>query len=153
MPEMLTTTVDKFTFRVPVDRMYSEEGLWVLPATGAGALRVRVGVADYVQQHAGDVAFADVEPVGTRLAVGDDLGSIETIKATLSLAAPVAGVVVEVNPELKTAPEVVNQDPYGEGWLAVVEVADAGDWKAGLMSPEAYLVRVKALADAEVNAP
>ena len=153
MPEMLSTTVDKFTFRVPTDRMYSAEHLWVLPLPGRDPMRVRVGMSDYLQQRTGDMAFADVEPAGTRVALGEEFGSVETIKVNLSLACPVAGVIVEINPSLETAPEVVNQDPYGEGWLAVLEVPDPEGWKAGLLAPEAYLTQVMTQAEAEVSAP
>ena len=83
--------------------------------------RVRVGLTDYLQQLNGDVAFAHVKPVGTKLAVGDEIAELETIKANVSLFAPVSGTVVEVNPDLDLSPEIINQEPYGKGWLAVIE--------------------------------
>ena len=75
MPQYLEMTADKFTFRVATDRLYSAEGVWVLPEPGDK--RVRVGLADYLQQHNGDVAFANVKPVGTELAAGGQFAEIE----------------------------------------------------------------------------
>ena len=95
MPEYLETTADKFTFRVATDRLYTPQGVWVLPEPGGA--RVRVGLADYLQQHNGDVAFANVKPAGTRLAAGDQFAEIETIKAMVDLHAPISGTIVEVN--------------------------------------------------------
>ena len=102
MPEYLEMTADKFTFRVATDRLYTAEGVWVLPEPGS--TRVRVGLADYLQQHNGDVAFANVKPVGTRLAAGDQFAEIETIKAMVDLHAPISGTIVEVNAALNMAP-------------------------------------------------
>ena len=80
-------TADKFTFRVAMDRLYSPEGVWVLPQPDS--TRVRVGLADYLQQHNGDVAFASVKAAGTKLAAGDQFAEIETIKAMVDLHAPI----------------------------------------------------------------
>jgi len=107
MPDYLETTVDKFTFRVATDRLYSREGVWAL----AEGKRVRIGLTDFMQQRSGDVAFAEVKPVGTALALGDEVASIETIKVDIALGSPVAGSVVEVNQALSEAPEAINQDP------------------------------------------
>jgi glycine cleavage system H protein len=145
MPNFLETVVDKFTFKVATDRYYTAEGLWAL----AEGKKVRIGLSDFLQQRSGDVAFADVKPVGMRLAYGDEVAGIETIKVTVSLASPVSGMVVEVNPEMESAPEAINQDPYGKGWLAVIE---ANDWEADktrLLDPQTYFVQMKAEAEEE----
>ncbi len=88
---------------------------------------MRIGLSDFLQQRSGDVAFAEVKPVGTALNFGDEVAVIETIKVNISLASPVSGKIVEVNPAMETAPEAINQDPYGAGWLAVIE---ATDWES-----------------------
>jgi glycine cleavage system H protein len=119
MPKYLEMTADKFTFRVVTDRLYSPDGVWVLPEPGSP--RFRVGVADYLQQHNGDVAFANVKAVGTKLAAGGQFAEIETIKAMVDLHAPISGTIVEVNAALNMAPEGINQAPYEAGWLAVIE--------------------------------
>ena len=119
----METTVDKFTFKVATDRFYSAEGVWAKEENG----RVRIGLSDFVQQRSGDVAFAEIKPVGTVLAVSEEVAVIETIKVNITFTSPVSGKIVEVNPAMKDAPEAINQDPYGAGWLAVIEVAD---WEA-----------------------
>lgn len=145
MPEHLEAMIDKFTFRVAADRLYTRQGAWAhLEDTG----RVRVGVSDYLQQSSGDVAFAEVKAEGTELAAGDEIASIETIKVNVSLGAPVPGTVVAANPALETGPEIINADPYGEGWLA--EIAPA-DWEAGrraLLDAHAYFDVMRAEAEA-----
>jgi glycine cleavage system H protein len=136
MPKYLETTADKFTFRVATDRLYTAEGVWVLPE--ADGKRVWVGLADYLQQHNGDVAFANVKAAGTMLKAGEVLGEIETIKAMVDVHAPVSGKVVEVNGALNLSPELINQDPYGKGWLAVMEAGAWGDERSKLLGPAAY---------------
>ena len=147
MPEYLETMVDKFTFKVATDRLYSQEGIW---AKKEGEL-VRVGLSDFVQQRSGDVAFAEVKPEGTQVAFGDEIAVIETIKVNISLTSPVTGKVAEVNPVMATAPEAINQDPYGAGWLAVVEATDWQTDKANLLDPQAYFAKMKVEAEQEVK--
>lgn len=147
MPDYLETTVDKFTFRVATDRLYTADGVWAQEHGG----RVRVGVTDYIQQRSGDVAFAEVKPVGTSVAVDEEVGSIETVKANISLGAPLAGTVVDVNPLLETAPETINADPYGAGWLAVIAPADWAADRTRLLDPAAYFAMMKGEAEKEAQ--
>jgi glycine cleavage system H protein len=152
MPEFLEKTVDKFTFRVATDRLYSPEGTWALWPQGTPG-RVRVGLTDFMQQRSGDVAFVSVKARGTRLAAGDDLAEMETIKVTLSLPAPVSGTVVEVNEALELNPEVLNQDPYGKGWLAVIEATRWDDERAGLLDPAGYFALMERQVEQELAKP
>ncbi len=147
MPEYLETTVDKFVFRVAVDRFYSREGVWVQPE----GKKMRLGLTDYVQQRNGDAAFAHVKPVGAKLAAGDEFAELETVKANVSLFSPVSGTVVEINPALELHPEVINDNPYGRGWLAVVEATDWQADRAKLLDPHAYLAAMKSQAERELN--
>ena len=133
MTEYLETTVDKFTFKVATDRLYSDAGVWAMLEGGL----VRIGLSDFVQQHSGDVAFAEVQPAGTRLAFGAELATVETIKVTISLGAPLSGEIQELNPALLSAPELINQDPYGAGWLTLLTPADWEGEKARLLEPHA----------------
>jgi glycine cleavage system H protein len=149
MPEFLETTVDKFIFKVAADRYYSREGLWAQ----ADGDHIRIGLSDFLQQRSGDVAFAEVKPPDTAISAGDEIASIETIKVTISLTSPVTGRVAEVNPAMSTTPEAINQDPYGQGWLAVIEAAD---WEAGrsvLLDPQAYFNLMKGQAEEETKKP
>jgi glycine cleavage system H protein len=145
MPDYLETTVDKLIFRVATDRLYSPEGAWAL----ADGDRIRIGMTDFLQQRSGDVAFVEVKPEGTAVAAGDEVAMIETIKANVEVPSPVGGNVVEVNPAMELSPEAINQDPYGEGWLAVIE---ASDWLADrerLLDPQAYFEVMRAQAEEE----
>lgn len=151
MPEYLETTVDKFTFRVAKERLYSHEGVWVLPSGAGQPPRVRLGVTDFFQQHNGDVAFARVKPVGTRLEVGDEWAEVETMKVTLELPAAIAGTIVETNQALESSPELVNQDPYDKGWLAVIEAENWEADRAKLLDPAAYLAAMQTQAEEELK--
>ena len=151
MSEYLETTVDKFIFRVASDRLYSADGVWAFWVESQGNGRVRIGLTDYLQQLNGDVAFAHVKPVGTRLATGDELAEIETIKATVSLISPISGTVAEVNPNLDLSPEIVNQDPYGRGWLAALEATTWEADRAKLLEPQAYLSAMQSQAEEELK--
>lgn len=147
MPEYLETTVDKFIFRVATDRYYSSEGMW---AKSEGN-NIRIGLTDFLQQRSGDVAFAEVKPVGSKLLLGDEVCVIETIKVDIFLTSPVSGIILEVNPFMDDSPEMINQDPYGEGWIAVIE---AGDWendKQELMDAKAYFTFMRGQAEEEAK--
>ena len=145
--EMLELTIDKFTFRVPKDLYFGEAGVWIRLEGGLA----RLGLADYVQQRSGDMAFAEVKPVGTSLQPGDEFASIETIKVNVSLPSPVTGTIVAVNAELQDMPELINQDPYGKGWLVTVQLTDWTSDKAKLLNAEAYYALIKRQAESEVN--
>jgi glycine cleavage system H protein len=147
MPEFLETTIDKFIFRVATDRRYNEEGVWAKEEGG----QIRIGLADFLQQRSGDVAFAEVKPEATELAFGDEVAVIETIKVDIALPSPVAGKVVAVNPALEDAPEVINQDPYGAGWLAVIDASDWAADQANLLDAAAYFAHMKVAAENEVK--
>jgi glycine cleavage system H protein len=147
MTELLETTVDKFVFKVATDRYYSDEGIWAQEVGN----RIRIGLTDFVQQRSGDVAFAEVKPVGTAVAVDDEFATIETIKVNVSLTTPVKGKIVGVNPSMETAPEAINQDPYGEGWLAMIEPTDWRTDRIALLDPQAYLALMKGQAEEEAR--
>ena len=149
MQELLELRADKFTFRVAADRLYGPEGVWLRPEAPG---RVRVGLTDFLQQHSGDVAFLSVKPPGSRIEAGGELVELETVKVNLGVPVPVAGTVVEVNPALEATPEVVNQDPYGEGWIAVIEAATWERDRAGLLDARAYLELVRSRVEEERKA-
>ncbi|MDD5286090.1 MAG: glycine cleavage system protein H [Desulfuromonadaceae bacterium] len=139
MTEFLETTIDKFTFRVDTTSLYSNEGVWVRLENGRGKL----GLSDFLQQRSGDIAFAEVKPAGTILALDDEFASIETVKANVMLASPVSGKVVQVNPALETTPELINQDPFGEGWVCEVELSDWDADRPRLLDAAAYFEKMK----------
>jgi glycine cleavage system H protein len=147
MPAYLETIVDKFIFRIATDRLYSSEGLWAKAEDD----KVRIGMTDFLQQRSGDVAFVEIIPAGTTVAVGDELIVIETIKVDISLSSPVSGTVIEINPAMQDSPEIINQDPYGEGWIVGIEASNLERDNDQLMDPESYFTMIKGQAEEEVN--
>jgi glycine cleavage system H protein len=145
--EFMETTVDKFTFKVATDRYYSSEGVWAMPQGS----RVRIGLSDFLQQRSGDVAFAEVKPARTAVGFGEEVAVIETIKVNVSLGAPVGGVVIETNPSLVASPEIINQDPYGAGWLVELNATDWETDRVRLLDAEAYFSLMKGQAEEEAN--
>jgi len=136
-------TVDKFVFKVKTGCWYSEAGLWVQLEHSLA----RVGISDYVQQSSGDVAFAEITPAGTELEREGYLGQIETIKIAIDLLSPVSGTVQEINEELEASPELINQDPYGRGWLALIAPNDWEADRANLLEAEQYLAVMRSQAE------
>jgi glycine cleavage system H protein len=89
--------------------------------------RVRIGITDYAQDALGDVVFVQVPGIGTRVSAGDSFGEVESTKSVSDIYSPVTGTIVEVNDTLTDGPDQVNTDPYGEGWLCVIEIADTAE--------------------------
>jgi glycine cleavage system H protein len=118
---------------VPEDLRYTSEHEWVRREGG----QVRVGITDYAQDALGDVVFVQLPEVGATLTVGDSFGEVESTKSVSDIYAPLTGTVTEVNGELGDAPERLNEDPYGDGWLCVVDPADASAYD-GLLDAAAY---------------
>lgn len=116
---------------VPSDLRYSVDHEWVRVM---GDSRVRIGITDYAQDALGDVVFVETPEVGARIESGSVFGEVESTKSVSELFAPVTGEVVAVNEELETAPERVNEDPYGEGWICEILAESEGD----LMDSAAY---------------
>jgi glycine cleavage system H protein len=103
--------------KVPEDRRYTKDHEWALLDGG----RVRIGITDYAQDALGDVVFVELPVVGTVVEAGDGCSEVESTKSVSDIYAPVAGTVVEVNAELAEAPQRLNEDPYGTGWIFVIE--------------------------------
>jgi glycine cleavage system H protein len=118
---------------VPGDLKYTREHEW---ARREGD-RVRVGITAFAQEQLGDVVFVELPKAGARVTAAQTFGVVESVKAVSDLFAPVSGDVVEVNAELAKKPETVNADPYGDGWMMIVKMADAAELDA-LMSAEDY---------------
>lgn len=96
-----------------------------------------VGITDYAQKELGDVVFVELPQVGAQLEAGDEFGSIESVKAVSELFAPVSGEVIEVNEDLADKPELVNSDPWGDGWMVKIRIADDTELE-DLMSAQEY---------------
>ncbi|WP_419919595.1 glycine cleavage system protein GcvH [Candidatus Poriferisocius sp.] len=118
---------------VPAELRYSEDHEW----TRVEGTRIFLGITDYAQDALGDVVYIDLPPVGTEVARGDPFSEVESTKSVSEIYAPVSGTVVEVNTDLIDNPERLNDDPYGEGWICVIEASDLSELE-GLMDSAAY---------------
>jgi glycine cleavage system H protein len=105
---------------VPDDLRYTSDHEWVRLEEG----RIRIGITEYAQDALGDVVFVQLPEPGATVSLGDSFSEVESTKSVSDVYAPLAGRVVEVNTELADAPERLNEDPYGEGWICVIEVDD-----------------------------
>jgi glycine cleavage system H protein len=117
----------------PSELKYTEEHEW----TRTDGSRVTVGITSFAQDALGDVVYVDLPATGTRVEAGQPFGEVESTKSVSDLYAPVSGTIAERNEALESNPELVNSDPYGEGWMVVIEADDAGATE-GLLSAEDY---------------
>ena len=126
------------SFDVPDDRRYLDSHEWVDSEDGPA----RVGITDFAQDELGDVVFVELPEAGDELSAGDAFGVVESIKAVSDIYAPVSGTVTAVNEALFDRPELVNEDPFGEGWMLDVELADEGEL-AELLDADAYREQIE----------
>ncbi|MFB6134911.1 MAG: glycine cleavage system protein GcvH [Halanaeroarchaeum sp.] len=124
------------SFDVPTDLHYMESHEWIDPDTG------RVGISDFAQDELGDIVFVDLPDEGDELAQGEDFGVVESIKAVSDVYSPVSGAVTAINERVFDEPELLNEDPYGDGWLFEIELADAGELD-DLLSGEEYASQIE----------
>ena len=129
----------------PDDRRYTDQHEWALVQGTEGAETVvRVGITDHAQDALGDIVFVQLPAVGDEVGPGSPMGEVESTKSVSDVYAPVPGTVSAVNDALGDAPETLNSDPYGEGWLVEITVEGDGDPTADLLDAVAY----RALVDA-----
>ncbi len=117
----------------PTTLKYSKDHEWVR-VEGDEAV---IGITDFAQRELGDIVFVDIDTVGDEVVANKVFGTIEAVKTVSDLFMPVSGTILEVNPEIDGAPELVNQDPYGAGWIVRIKLNDAAD-VASLLTAEAY---------------
>jgi glycine cleavage system H protein len=118
---------------VPDELRYTEDHEWVRVEEG----KARLGITDYAQDALGDVVYVEVPEVGSTVELGATVSEVESTKSVSDIYTPVAGTIVEVNSELADAPERLNADPYGEGWICLIEMDDAGQLDR-LLDGDAY---------------
>ena len=118
---------------VPEGLKYSKEHEWVLVEDQI----VTVGITEYAQEELGDVVYVELPEVGEKMVKDDPFGAVESVKAVSDLYAPISGAVLEVNDSLPDSPEMINEDPYGDGWMIKVEMSEKEDL-SDLMSAEEY---------------
>jgi len=123
---------------VPEDLRYSADHEWVR----VEGERARIGITDYAQDALGDVVYVQVPGVGSAVKAGDSFSEVESTKSVSDIYAPLSGTIVDVNTDLGDAPQRVNEDPYGEGWLCVIEMSDPSEVDA-LLDAAGYLALVE----------
>jgi glycine cleavage system H protein len=126
---------------IPAELYYTEEHEWV---QRTGDDTVRVGITDYAQSALGDVVFVQLPDVGTEVTAGESFGEVESTKSVSDLYAPISAKVVAVNGDLEANPQVVNSDPYGDGWLIDLQIDGSSleDALAGLLDADGYRATV-----------
>ena len=118
---------------IPEGLKYTKEHEWVKVEGNIGT----VGVTDYAQGELGDIIYIDVTTVGSDVSMGDTFGTIEAVKTVSDMYAPVSGKITEFNTAINDNPAIVNQEPYGAGWLVKIDISNMGDLDS-LLSPEDY---------------
>ena len=106
---------------IPENLKYTSDHEWVMVESG----RAKVGITDYAQDALGDVVFVDIPAVGKRVTVGETVTEVESTKSVSDIYAPLEGEIIEINQDLDDSPELLNEDPYGEGWIFILELNDA----------------------------
>jgi glycine cleavage system H protein len=127
--------------KIPADLLYTKEHEWVRQEDGV----VRVGITDYAQEELHEIVMVELPVAGTAVKPNEVFGTVDSVKATSELFSPVSGEVVEMNEKLEEAPELVNNDPYGDGWMITIKLANPDEVK-GFMSADAYKTFVEGLA-------
>lgn len=122
----------------PKDLRYTTQHEWAVPEDG----RVRVGITDFAQDALGDVVYVDLPEPGTEVRAGEAFGEVESTKSVSDLYSPVSGTIAERNEQLGETPELVNQDPYGDGWLVVIHMSDPSELD-DLLDADAYQRQVE----------
>ena len=107
----------------PDDLKYHKEHTWVK----VSGKKATIGITDYAQNALGDIVYIDLPEVDIDFETNTEIGEIESTKATSSIISPISGKVIEVNEELSESPEIINEDPYGKGWIAIVEIYDISE--------------------------
>jgi glycine cleavage system H protein len=142
--EYLLVTHDKFEFRIPAaDYMFNENDVWVRAVDGVA----RVGISDYMQQSLTDINFVDPPAMDLTVEQFGELGTLESSKAVFEVVAPIAGTVIAVNSEVVSNPTLINEDPYGKGWIVELKLGNWPEDQALLLNSDAYAKTVKHKAE------
>jgi glycine cleavage system H protein len=117
----------------PTNLKYTSQHEWILVEGSAG----KIGITEFAQSELGDVVFVELAPIGKKVRAGESLGTIEAVKTVAELYSPVSGEIMALNEKVKASPEIVNQDPYGEGWMVQLQLADVKELES-LLDADAY---------------
>jgi glycine cleavage system H protein len=123
---------------LPENLRYTEDHEWALPEGG----RIKIGISDYAQDQLGDIVFVELPRKGDRFEKGGEFGTVESVKAVVELFIPIGGEILTVNSTLDGSPDLVNKDPYGDGWMIEIKPS-ASDELEALMTRDAYVEYLK----------
>jgi len=137
--EFYEEVADKFIFKVRKGLLYDENDVWTKINDG----EAQFGVTDFLQRRGGDVVFVDLPKKGSAVKRGEEIFSFETIKAVVAIASPFDGVIKEVNTTLSEKPELINENPYGEGWIALISLSHPEEDQRSLLTAEQYFELMK----------
>ena len=118
-----------------MERLYNKEHVWLLPKDDGNFM---LGISEYAQEQLGDIVFVELPDVGTTFSKGDELGSVESVKAVSEIYAPVGGEVIEINEALADNPALVNESPYEKGWMVKIKADDSAEVES-LLDKAAYV--------------
>jgi glycine cleavage system H protein len=119
--------------KIPAELLFTKEHEWIRQEDGV----VRIGITDYAQEELHEIVMVELPSVGTAVKAGEVFGTVDSVKATSEIFSPIAGEVTEINEKLEEAPELVNNDPYGEGWMVAIKVSDPNELTS-LLSADGY---------------
>jgi glycine cleavage system H protein len=117
----------------PTDLKYTSQHEWILVEGSAG----KIGITEFAQSELGDIVFVELAPIGKKVRAGESLGTIEAVKTVAELYSPVSGEIVALNEKVNVSPEIVNQEPYGDGWIVQLQLADVKELES-LLDADAY---------------
>jgi glycine cleavage system H protein len=117
----------------PSNLKYTSQHEWILLEGNVG----KIGITEFAQSELGDVVFVELAPIGKKVRAGESLGTIEAVKTVAELYSPVSGEIIALNEKVNTTPEIVNRDPYGDGWIVQLQLADVKEVES-LMDADAY---------------
>ena len=145
--EFYQEVADKFIFNVKKGLLYSEDDVWIRIKDS----EAQIGVTDFLQRRGGDAIFVELPKTGSKVSRLEEIANFETIKAVLSVISPFNGVIAEVNTLLNDKPELINEDPYGEGWLVLISPSNLEEDKGHLMTAEKYFELMKSKINDELK--
>ena len=120
--------------KVPDDLRYTKEHEWVQEIT---PIKFRIGITDFAQGELGDIVYIEIDSIGNELNVSEIFGTVEAVKTVSDLFMPIKGTVLEINSNIESTPEIVNEDPYDKGWIIKIEISENGDIE-NLLSADDY---------------
>ncbi|MHA2434071.1 MAG: glycine cleavage system protein H [Candidatus Thorarchaeota archaeon] len=137
--EYYREVADKFIFTVKKNLLYTENDVWINIKDG----KAQIGVTDFLQRRGGDAVFVELPKKGSNVRRLEEIANFETMKTVLSVISPFNGVITEVNTSLNDKPELINEDPYGVGWLVLISPSNLQEDKRHLMTAEKYFELMK----------